>query len=347
MITLTPSADTTAGRAPMRAVLQAALDAVVAIDGAGRIVEWNPAAERIFGYRAEAALGREIAELIVPPELRDRHRAGLARHIAGGPPVLSGRRIEITAQRACGARFPAELTITRVTLDGEPLFVAYVRDIGDRLRAEEELRASRARIVAAADAARRRIERDLHDGAQQHLVALAATLRLARHRVDRDARGAADLLDGALDELAAATAELRELARGIHPVVLTEGGLEPALAGLAGRFPLPVAIDGPPPERLPPEVEATAYYVIAEALTNVARHARATSAGVAVVRADGALAVRVTDDGRGGAAIGAPIGGGSGLAGLTDRVAALGGRLVVASPPGGGTIVTAEIPCAS
>jgi PAS domain S-box-containing protein len=347
MIALARSADTTAGRAPMRAVLQAALDAVVAIDGAGRVVEWNRAAERIFGYRAEEAIGRELAELIVPPELRDRHRAGLARHLAGGPPVLSGRRIEITAQRAGGERFPAELTITRVTLDGEPLFVAYVRDIGDRLRAEQELRASRARIVAAADAARRRIERDLHDGAQQHLVALAATLRLARQRVDRDARGAADLLDGALDELAAATAELRELARGIHPVVLTEGGLAPALAGLAGRFALPVAIEGPPPERLPPEVEATAYYVVAEALTNVARHAGATTAEVSVVRADGALVARVHDDGRGGAVIGPATGAGSGLAGLADRVAALGGRLVVASPAGAGTIVTAEIPCAS
>jgi PAS domain S-box-containing protein len=343
MTVLTAGPDTTDGRAPMRAVLQAALDAVVAIDVDGRVVEWNPAAERIFGFRAEEALGRELAELIVPPELRGRHRAGLARHLAAGPPVLSGRRIEVTARRASGALFPAELTITRVVLDGEPLFVAYVRDIGERLRAEEELRASRARIVAAADAARRRIERDLHDGAQQHLVALAATLRLARHRVERDAHGAADLLDGALDELVAATAELRELARGIHPVVLTEGGLEPALAGLAGRFELPVAIDGPPPERLPAEVEATAYYVVAEALTNVARHAGATSAAVAVERAGAALVVRVRDDGRGGAATGA----GSGLGGLADRVAALGGRLVVVSPPGGGTIVEAEIPCAS
>src|SRR6185295_19451883 len=107
MTVLTAGPDTTDGRAPMRAVLQAALDAVVAIDGAGRVVEWNAAAGRIFGYCVEAALGRELAELIVPPELRDRHRAGLARHVAGGPPVLSGRRIEITAQRAGGGRFPA------------------------------------------------------------------------------------------------------------------------------------------------------------------------------------------------------------------------------------------------
>jgi PAS domain S-box-containing protein len=347
MTVSSPAADTTAGRALMTAVLDAALDAVVAIDGSGRVVEWNAAAERTFGYRAAEARGREMAELIVPAELRDRHRAGLRRHVAGGPPVLSGRRIEITARRADGARFPAELTITRVGIDGEPLFVAYVRDIGDRLRADEELRASRARIVAAGDAARRRIERDLHDGLQQHLVALGATLRLARHRVDRDARDTAALLDGALDALATATAELRELARGIHPVVLTEGGLEPALAGLAGRFVLPVEIDGPPAERLRPEIEATAYYVVAEALTNVMRHAGATRAAVSVRRADAALVVRVRDDGRGGAAVGAAVGAGSGLAGLADRVAALGGGLVVVSPPGGGTIVEAELPCAS
>src|SRR3954470_22674550 len=189
---LAATPDPAAHHAPTRAVLHAALDAVVAIDGTGAVVEWNPAAERCFGYTAARAVGRELAELIVPPELRDRHRAGLRRHAAGGPAVLTGRRIEIIAQRAGGECFAAELTITRIEMDSEPLYVAYVRDIGDRLRAEAELRESRARIVAAGDAARRRIERDLHDGAQQHLVALAATLRLARHRVDRDARGAAD-----------------------------------------------------------------------------------------------------------------------------------------------------------
>src|SRR6185437_2799240 len=127
------------GRAIMSAVLHAALDAVVAIDGDGRVVAWNPAAERCFALPARDAVGRELAELVVPPELRDRHRAGLARHVAGGPAVVSGRRIEITAQRADGERFPVELTITRITLDGEPLFVAYIRDISDRLRAEAEL----------------------------------------------------------------------------------------------------------------------------------------------------------------------------------------------------------------
>jgi signal transduction histidine kinase len=215
--------------------------------------------------------------------------------------------------------------------------------VADHPAESAELRASTARLVAAGDAARRRIERDLHDGAQQHLVALAATLRLAAARLDGDPPAARDLLESALDQLAAATAELRELARGIHPVVLTEGGLGPALAGLAGRFPLAVEIAGPPAERLPADVEATAYYLVAEALTNIARHAHATRAVVSVTRRDATLDVRVRDDGRGGAAVEA----GSGLAGLADRVAALGGRFALDSPRGGGTTVRAELPCAS
>jgi signal transduction histidine kinase len=208
--------------------------------------------------------------------------------------------------------------------------------------AEPQLRASRARIVAAADAARRRLERDLHDGAQQHLVAVAATLRLARARIGDDPTTARDHLDAAIDALATATAELRELARGIHPAVLTEGGLGPALAGLAGRAPLAVALADVPGERLPAAVEATAYFVVAEAITNTVRHAGATCAEVSIVRRDAALAVEVADDGRGGATAG-----GAGLAGLADRVAALGGTFAVASPEGEGTIVRAELPCAS
>jgi PAS domain S-box-containing protein len=331
------------GRELVRAVLHAALDAVITIDGKGRIVEFNPAAERCFGYPARDALGRELAYLIVPPTLRDRHRAGLARHLAGAPPVMSGRRTELMAQRATGEQFPVELTITKIALDDEGIFVAYLRDLSGQRRAEAELQASRARMVAAADDARRRIERDLHDGAQQRLVALALTLRLARIKAGRDPAQALALIDEAMDELAAATAELRELARGIHPLVLTEGGLEPALAGLAGRANLPVAITGPPGERLPAEVEATAYFVVAEALTNLTRHARATHATISVERSGATLDVRVRDDGRGGA----ELAGGLGLVGLADRVAALGGTLTVDSPPGAGTTVRAQLPCAS
>jgi PAS domain S-box-containing protein len=215
--------------ANLRAVLHAALDCVVAIDGMGRVIEFNPAAERTFGYTAEEAIGREMVELIVPPSLRERHRTGFARYLAGGAPVVLERRIEITGMRASGEEFPVELTITRARLDGPPVFVGYLRDITDRRRAEAELRDSRARIVVAADEARRRIERDLHDGIQQQLIALAVAL--GRARASREV----EPLDDAIAQLAAITTELREIARGIHPVVLTEEGLDAALTGLAGR----------------------------------------------------------------------------------------------------------------
>jgi signal transduction histidine kinase len=215
----------------------------------------------------------------------------------------------------------------------------------ERLDAElranvKELRASRTRIVESADAARRRIERDLHDGAQQQLVALALRLGSARSRIERDPGAAAELLDEAAADLDAAIRDLRELARGIHPAVLSDRGLGPALEALASRIPLPVEITELPGERLPPAIEAAAYFVVAEAITNVARYARATHAEVAVTRDDGRVLVRVADDGVGGADPAA----GSGLRGLADRVAALDGRLEVVSPAGGGTTVRAVMP---
>jgi PAS domain S-box-containing protein len=330
-----------ASRERYRALLQSALDCVVAMDHRGRVIEWNAAAERTFGHSADDVIGHDMAELIVPPTLRSRHRDGLARYLDGGAPVVLDRRIEITAIRAGGAEFPCELTITRIDQPGEPVFVGYLRDITDRHAAEMELRESRARVVRATYETRRRIERDLHDGAQQHLVGLALTLRLARAKVADDADLARELLDEAIEDLAAATAELREMARGIHPAVLTEGGLEPALTGLAGRVPVPVRIDCALAERPAPAVESTAYFVVAEALTNVARYAEAERADVHVALDGGWLVVEVRDDGRGGADPAA----GTGLRGLADRVSALEGRFSVHSPPGGGTTIRAELPC--
>jgi signal transduction histidine kinase len=203
-----------------------------------------------------------------------------------------------------------------------------------------ELRASRARIVESADAARRKIERDLHDGAQQRLVALALSLRLARSRVEGDPAAAVGLLDEAAANLDEAIRELRELARGIHPAVLSDRGLGSALEALAQRMPLPIEITAVPDERLPAPVEAAAYFVVAEAITNVARYADASHASVEVRCVDGRVVVTVVDDGVGGA----DPAGGSGLRGLSDRIAALDGRLEVASPVGRGTTVRAVIP---
>jgi len=217
----------------------------------------------------------------------------------------------------------------------------------ERLQAEvraqlEEVRASRARIVDAGDAERRRVERDLHDGAQQRLVTLALALQMSQAR----AGGAADpelvaLLSKAGRELDLALGELRELARGIHPTLLAESGLGAAIESLADRSPVPVSVtvgEG----RFDAGIEATAYFVVAEALTNVAKYAAASKVCVDVERRDDSLHVRIRDDGAGGA----DASRGSGLRGLADRVAAVGGVLTVESPAGGGTTITAEIPCA-
>jgi PAS domain S-box-containing protein len=493
------------------AMLDAAFDAVITMDADGRVVEVNRATERIFGYRAAEMVGRDLAELIIPPELREPHRAGLRRYLATGEGAILNHPLDLPGQRADGSVFPVEVAITRPDLgEGPTLFTGYLRDVTDRRRADAELRelaaeqaalrrvativasereqhrvfsavteevgrllgahsanmvryesaawatvvggwsaggipavevggrvpldgdtaavrvlrsgraarvdsydelsgelaerlrglgfrcavaapitlagrlwgavlvssvepdafpagaeerissfaelaahaianaearaqlaASRARIVEAGDAERRRLERNLHDGAQQRLVALALTVRLAERRVATDPEGARTLLAGAGTELEQALAELRELARGLHPAVLTDRGLGPAIGALAARAPVPVEVASAVEGRLPPAVEAAAYYVVSEALANVAKYAGACSVRVDVARHDGQLDVTVADDGVGGAD-GAR---GSGLRGLADRVEALGGELEVSSPVGAGTTLRARLPC--
>ena len=208
--------------------------------------------------------------------------------------------------------------------------------------AQDALAASRARIVTAADEARRRIERDLHDGAQQRLVTLALQLREIQAMAPPEAGDLVKRLDGAAAGLEAALEELREIARGIHPAVLAQGGLRPALAALARRSAVPVDLRVQVADRLPGPAEIAAYYVVSEALTNTARHAGATAASVEVTAGEGVLRVRVRDDGRGGA----DFGQGSGLVGLRDRVEALGGRLALEDSPGEGTTLEVRIPIA-
>jgi PAS domain S-box-containing protein len=322
------------------AILEAALDCIVTIDDRGRVVEFNPAAEETFGYRAEEVLGREMADLIVPQHLRDQHRAGFTRYLETEEAHILGRRLELTGARADGSEFPVELTITRIPLDGPPVFSGYVRDITERKRAEEELRASRVRLVEAQDAERKRLERNLHDGAQQRLVSLALTLRLAREQLPEANGDGLELLERAGEELTLALQELRELARGIHPAVLTERGLGPALEGVVARAPFPVEVEALPGERLPEAIEAAVYYVVSEALVNVARYANASRATLSVAPTDGRVIVEISDDGVGGA----DATKGTGLRGLADRVEALDGRLQVDSSADSGTHLRAEIP---
>jgi signal transduction histidine kinase len=210
----------------------------------------------------------------------------------------------------------------------------------ENAEARHELAASRARLVEAADEARRRIERDLHDGAQQRLVAAALDLTLLEQQLERDVAAAREALTRAREQLDEGLSELRDLARGIHPSVLTDRGLEAALEALSKRAPVPVDLNLAIPERIDRAIEAAAYFVVSEAVTNAAKHAQAQSLSVAVAATDGNLVVTVADDGVGGA----EAGGGSGLTGLADRVEALGGRLEVASPRGEGTRVSARLP---
>jgi signal transduction histidine kinase len=227
----------------------------------------------------------------------------------------------------------------RVAVSGDDEVLMIVRDVTERKEAEEQLRRSRARIVEAGETERRRLERNLHDGAQQVLVSASHFLELGRRRLDTDIDAARILLAAASEQLARAHEELRELARGIHPVALEERGLRPALESLAARSPVPVRIPEAPDERLPGAVETALYYVVAEALTNVAKHAQASEATVRVRRRNGRVEAEIADDGRGGAD---PSG--SGLRGLGDRVEALDGRLEVESPRGQGTRLRAIVP---
>jgi signal transduction histidine kinase len=207
----------------------------------------------------------------------------------------------------------------------------------------DELRARREQLVEVVEAERRRIERDLHDGAQQRLVALAMNLGMAKDKFDRDPVSARALLDEAHADAKQAMIELRNLARGIHPAVLSDRGLDAALSSLAGKAPVPVSVEVWVPDRPSAAIETAAYFVVAEALTNIAKHAGATRAAVTVARQNGHLKVEVTDDGIGGA----DATRGTGLAGLVDRVTAVDGTVHLSSPVGGPTILTVELPCAS
>ncbi len=231
------------------------------------------------------------------------------------------------------ARLRAEDAEERLRLQDE-----LRRRDAERIRLDE-VRASRSRMSAAADAERRRVVRDLHDGAQQRLVNTVVTLKLARRELgEREVDAAAQLIDEALEHAQYANAELRELARGILPAALARGGLRAGVDALAARMPLPVSVDVAV-DRLAPEIEAPAYFVVAEALTNVVKHAYATTATVSATVQDGALRLAVRDDGVGGATLG-----GSGLIGLEDRLEAIDGTLRVESPRSGGTLVAATIP---
>jgi signal transduction histidine kinase len=292
-------------------------------DGSVPKVSRSGRPERVDDY---ATIDGELAQLI-----RD---AGIASSVAA-PIWVAGRLWGAIVATSGQAHYFRQGTEERVAS-----FAELVSNALANADAREQLATSRARIVQAGDAARRRLERNLHDGAQQRLVSLALILREAEAKLDDDADAARWRLAEAREELALAIDELRELARGIHPAVLTDRGLRVAAEALARRAPMPVRIEGLPEPRLPPPAEAAVYYLVAEALTNAARHAQAREVTILVAQNGQLVTAEVSDDGVGGGELRE----GSGLCGLRDRFEALGGTLIVTSRPGDGTVVRGQLP---
>jgi signal transduction histidine kinase len=271
----------------------------------------------------------------LPGSIAAEARAIGIRSSVGCPIVVAGRIWGVIAASTKGeAPFPAD-TESQIAEFTELVATAIAN-----AESRAEVAASRARIVAAADDTRRRIERDLHDGTQQRLVSLGLELRLAQLSVPAELTELHAEIGRVADELDGAIEDLREISRGIHPAILSEGGLGPALRTLARRSAVPVELDAPADSRFPAEIEVAAYYVVSEALTNTTKHARASRARVVVEEHNGTLQLSVSDDGIGGAE---PVAG-SGLLGLRDRVEALGGTIRVSSPHGEGTLVVVELP---
>src|SRR6478672_8194310 len=286
----------------------------------------NRSGKALVGRSKEELAGQPFWDAVVSADDRDEVRRTLERIIAGedAPEHVSRWRT------ANGFAQVAWTCKTLQNIASFPVFLISAVDVSEREQRAQELRESRSRLVEAADGERRRLERNLHDGAQQRLVLLSLSLRRAEAAVAAEPETAAEILREASENLAEALGELRELARGLHPATLSNHGLRTALQGLASRAPVPVELSNEITGRLPAQIEAAVYYLVAEALTNIAKHAGGTRASVTATLTDRKLEVCVGDDGVGGAALSV----GTGLRGLADRIEAVGGTLTVASGPG-------------
>jgi PAS domain S-box-containing protein len=322
----------------IRTVVDSAPSLLCLVTPGGFILRFNTSLERLSGRRdGDITRGNAFWDVFIAPEEREAVRRALEQVVEeGGRGEYESNWITVDGERRQVAWSTTPLRDDK----GQPRLLISGMDITERKQHEDELRSSRARLVEASDIERRRLERNLHDGAQQRLVSLSLMLRLAQARVESDTEAAARLLGQASDELGQALEELRELARGIHPAVLSDRGLSAALEALVSRTPLSVDLELLD-DRLPEPVEAAAYYVVSESLANVAKYAEASSVAVSIATVNGHAVVEVADDGVGGA----DPAKGSGLRGLVDRVEALDGRLQVESPPGRGTRIRVEIPC--
>jgi PAS domain S-box-containing protein len=323
-----------------RAIVNATPSYLCLVDGEGRVLRYNATLELTSGRRdvGDAVRGRHAWDVFVTPEQRDDARGAFAALVDGRTPVQR----EYAMPCADGTERVVDWIGTPVRDErGEPRYLMSGVDVTVRTEQAAELRRSRTRIVEAADAERRRLERNLHDGAQQHLVFVSQALRLAARSLPHDPAKAKELVDRAVEEVANAHVELRELARGLHPALLEARGLVAAVQAVVVRSAVPVEVVASDPDaRYGERVETAAYFVVCEALANVAKYAEASRAVVRVEPLAGELLVEVEDDGRGSADPAA----GSGLRGLADRVEAVDGRLELESPAGRGTVVRVLLP---
>jgi PAS domain S-box-containing protein len=322
----------------IRAVIRATPSCLALVDEEGTLLGVNKALETAAGIPDSEWVGNPFWTLFISEEDVPRAREDFRRLREGDPPGT----VEYEHVAPDAERLVVDWTATMLhDATGAVRYLLCGLDVTARKQVEEEIRRSRARIVSAGDAERKRLERNLHDGAQQNLVSVSHAVHLARRALQTDPEKAEEHLDRALEELTAAHEELRELARGLHPQILTLQGLAAAVRALAGRAPIPVTVvTVDDAQRWPPVVESAAYFVVSEALTNVLKYARAATATIRLAPREGCLVVEVTDDGCGGAAPSE----GSGLGGLRDRVEALDGTFEIDSPPGAGTLIRAVLP---
>ncbi len=320
------------------AVVRSTPSFLALVDDTGTMLGVNRALERAAGLPEESWLGLPFWQVFLAEEDAPRARLDFERTLQGDPPgVVEYHHVSVE-----GEHLVVDWTATEVPgEDGERRYLLCGLDVTARKHVEDEIRRSRARIVSASDAERKRLERNLHDGAQQHLVSVSHAVHLGVRFMRTDPDQAEQHLERALLELNAAHDELRELARGLHPQILTVRGLAAAVRALAGRAPIPVTVvTTDDADRWPAAVESAAYYVVAEALTNVVKYSGASSATIRVRNRGDALIVEIANDGRGGARASE----GSGLGGLKDRVEALDGTFSVESTTGSGTRIRAEFP---
>jgi PAS domain S-box-containing protein len=353
--------DRKAAEALAGSVVRASLDPIVVMDHEGNIVDFNPAAEATFGHARESILGRPVAELM-PEKYRGAHRAGLARYQVSGEQRVMGRRIEVTALRADGSEFPAELTVTRVEGKEPPLFTASLRDITERVRAEEEIRENLARlratdeqrrrllerVVAAQEEERRRIAADIHDDSVQVMSAVGIRLEGLHRLVEGEQ--VLNAVEQLQETVTAAVERLRQLMFELRPAALDREGLVPALRTYLGRTGAEAGLSCSLQNNLvtePPEAARLALYrIVQEAVTNVRKHAEATAVTVTLDQRDGGTLVRVVDDGRGFAwenGVGSRPGH-LGLSAMREQAEMVRGRLQVWSRPGAGTTIEVWVP---